>query len=174
LVVNISSCLCEQTLRYNASGAYVTHLDWVEGPGNSASSAAPATEGSGDSVGDADMDKDKDGKAQKGGKRSKSSKEHSSKKAPSDAAESGLPGGRHNYDSANSGTNRYATLLVYLNDAQEGGETVFSALPAAPAMAVAGTAAAAGKKGLVSAGASEGADVAPTAQQREVSCCHSL
>mmetsp|Transcript_1215 Transcript_1215/g.1560 ORF Transcript_1215/g.1560 Transcript_1215/m.1560 type:complete len:502 (+) Transcript_1215:119-1624(+) len=32
----------------------------------------------------------------------------------------------HNFDSANGGTNRFATILIYLSDVEEGGETYFS------------------------------------------------
>jgi len=37
----------------------------------------------------------------------------------------------HNYDSAGLGTNRYATILFYMTDVEEGGETVFPKAPPA-------------------------------------------
>jgi hypothetical protein len=145
--------VCVQTLRYNASGAYIAHLDWVDGSGAAAAAGATATAGP-DSGAKGGGD-DKDQESTKGGKNGKPTKD----KKGSVVGE----GGAHNYDSANSGTNRYATLLVFLNDVPEGGETVFTAVSAATALK------SGADKKEAPAGASESADqLALDAPLREV------
>jgi len=91
-----------QTARYNQSGAYYPHMDWVEPPAK----GAP-------------------------GHTVKRTISHATQHMMLKNGNTGNPNtlgelwDEHDYDSANGGTNRFVSLVLYLNTVEDGGETVF-------------------------------------------------